>query len=47
MKNICTYKILANIELINSVIYYEEGCRLTFPIIKVGGHQVNFGRRGA
>ena len=37
MDNICTDKIFANIELLNTVICYGEGCRQTFPTIKPGG----------
>ena len=47
MKNLFPYIIFEKIELLNTVIYYGEGCRLTFPTIKIRGHQVNFGRSGA
>ena len=42
---LCIQKLLC-IELLNSIIGYEEGCRLTFPTIKLGDHQMNFGKIG-
>ena len=41
---LCIQKLLC-IELL-IIIGYEEGCRLTFPAIKLGDHQMNFGKIG-
>ena len=46
MDNIYTSKIVEYTELFNALVCCGGGCRLPFPAITIGGHQMNFGRRG-